>query len=390
MQFYVDHKGQTSGPFAAKEVLDRIKRGELTRDAELWLEGTPHTVSVDELLGQRDPAEADLRIFESSSFNPEPDTPPKSRRQIRNFDPIEVFTFGPLGCLSGLSGGGLVAFLCVGFYLWGTWDVNRRGAQQQQLEKIQARIVEYVDEHPELAAPSLDDLRQAGVINEDDLGLIETLNIEYHPISADSPSEAILFRRPMTSMERIYYKGEPADIIQWWQSPDGKLFLRSAPKSVAERSRIVVFKEVSTNRTLLEYETPAKSVHPVWRRDSQMLIVRETDFDGTERTSLLTISPPAVTALPEELNPQNLLEPDDRNRSLRWNATRVRGENWKNDTLIVESYGGATFLDIEDRPAGSVSVRYRFSLRIKEDGTPIILDRERVAYQKTDPPLANH
>ncbi|MBW3600646.1 MAG: hypothetical protein KY475_25710 [Planctomycetes bacterium] len=392
MQFYIDRDGDTDGPFSPEKILGVIRQSELAGDHLLWLEGTPMPISVADLLAGRDAASVDSRVFDK--LRPAPRRWTRDRR--RDEDIGELFEIIPCmlglvpgcGCvtaiLGSLSGGGLIAVLCVGLYLWGTIDVNRRGAQEQRLEALCGSIAAYADRHPEAGRLSLEQLRKAGVIADADLKLMEQLGVEFHPVAADSPSTALVFVRRTDSTERRYYKGEEANFVIWWPSPDKRFTLFSAPESPSSKSRVVTIRNEADGRTILRYETDAFMIYPKWSPDSRLVAVEET-FAGADRLRLLSVREGGVREipLPAEIAPESLLPLAGGKGEPKWCSNCVDAQRWLDSRrLEIESFGNVSFVGENKQPRGSVSARYCFVLGFEESRVTV-LDRERVSFYES-------
>jgi hypothetical protein len=391
MQFYIDRRGETAGPFRPDKIVLMIRHGELAGDHLVWLEGAPAPLTVEELLGAQNPAEADSRIFDKLK----PKTRPSRWSRDRSWDDVgEAFELLPwmlglvpgCGCvttiLGSLGGGGLIALLCVGLYVWGTLDVNRRGAQEQRLEQLRKSIALYVDQHPEAGKPNLEQLRQAGILEGADLDLLEKLDVEFHPVGSDSPKDALLFVRRTESMERRYYKGEATQLVIWWPSPDRQFTMVSAPRSPSSKARIVSIKNEPTGKTIAQYETEAFTVHPKWSPDSRAVAVEESFAGGAYRLRLLRLVGDGARELPlpAEIEPEVLLPLAGRQGTPRWCSNHVTAERWLgSDRLAVESFGNVSLVGEDRQVLGSISARHRFVLGLNEGGATI-LERERVSF----------
>lgn len=393
MRFYIARRGQSSGPFSPDEIVQRIQSRELTGADEIWLEGTPEAVTVSQLLRGRSHTEADLQIFSGLRGQAEPPSP-LPQRYTRTFTFLEILALFPGFRTAGTSvGGGLLALFCIGLYLWGTFQVNMQGERERKFDDLRRRVVQHVDSHPEAGDMSLDQLRQSAALTPDDLGLIKKIGAEYHAISADSPGEAPVFTRIGPNIERRYYKNGEEDFTIWWLSPDKQFKVVSAPQAIGSRSRAVRIVHLPTGRVLATYETNVFSLSAEWSPDSRVVAIDERCSGRPQRLALWHVTPQHARrlTLPAELDPRQLIRPEDQVRAVRWNTDQVRAEQWlAGGDLMVESCCGISFTSGPLHPDGSVYARRRFVLRIADDGTVSVVRAEELGYYKTEPQEIAH
>jgi hypothetical protein len=393
MRFFIASRGQASGPFTPDEIVQRIQSRELAGTDEVWLEGTPEAVTVSQLLRGRSHTDADLQLLDELRGKAQPSSP-LPRRYRRTVTPIQILAVLPSFGMAGTSmGGGLLALFCIGMYVWGTLEMNSQGRRERQFDDLRQKIVQHVNSQPEVGAMSLDQLQRSAVLTPDDLELIEKVGAEYHAIAADSPGEAPLFTRVGRNTERRYYKNGEEDFTIWWISPDEQFKVVSAPQTIASRSRALRIVHLPTGRVLAKYETDVHSLSAEWRPDSRAVAIDESCYGRPQRLALWQVTAQSARrlTLPAELNPRQLIRPEDQVRAVRWNTDQVRAEQWlAGGDLMVESCCGLSLSSNRFQPDGSVYARRRFVLRIEEDGTVSMVRAEELGYYKTEPQQPAH
>ena len=170
--------------------------------------------------------------------------------------------------------------------------------------------------------PATVQLEKAGVLNADDRGLLAALAVQFYPVGADSPKDALVFTRRTPQMEHRYYKGYPDDAVIWWNSPDNRFAVVNSPESPSSKARIVTVTERATDKVMLEYKTDAYNVFASWRQDSRLAAVEETRQGGKSEGAFLSITPKGVKriAFPVELAAHQLLTEEDRQQNLKLNS----------------------------------------------------------------------
>lgn len=371
--------------FSPEEFLSAVRAGRLSPDTEFWVEGTTIASTIAQALGGRRPEEADASFWTVRDTNP----PAREERAQRAF--LILATLGKLaallmGCLPAIGGSTLLALFIVGMLVYGKCDTERRGVQERSIKDLIKRIAAHVDRNPAEPVLKLADLKAAGVVTEEDVQLLDQMQAEFHPVSAASSGNDVIFECRTERMDRLYYKSGETDAIVRHTSPDGRFVIATRPAVAGRPERAIEFREAG-GRLVSEISSDALSAHPLWNSDGEYVAIQErARAQNFFRLWRVRAQGLVAIPLPEELTPDGLLDKDDLAIAGQWSQRFVQVEKWLGPRkLSVTSYAGRSFFDGEGRPDGFVQVRYGFELEIGDAGQVTVTNRQRQAFERKRP-----
>jgi hypothetical protein len=288
----------------------------------------------------------------------------------------------------------LFGLVLLGLYFWGTLAVNREGARAVEIDKLRARILAFVKQHQGPGPVFLQDLQQAGIVSDHDLEFLRKNDLSYHPISAQSPDNALYFVARRGHTESRYYKGGRMDYVATWPSPEQSYAVVSAPNPRDPSQRIVAVVEQATQRVLGTLETPATGVladEALWSPDQHYVAInvpvhkRGTAANFIECSCVFEVTPNGARTipLPDQLQPGALLDPADVARGVQWHDHWIRATSWRDgSTLLVESEGRGRIGNPAQRPAQSFNLSFRFEVRL-QDGAATIMKKTQKHFVKS-------
>jgi hypothetical protein len=276
------------------------------------------------------------------------------------------------------------ALVLLAVYLYGTDTAKRDGARARDSEQLRRRILDYVKQQPGPAPVTLQKLRKAGIVSDQDLEFLRQNNLSYHPISARSPSDALFFVARRGNTESRYYKGGRMDYVATWPSPDHFYAVVSAPNPRDHSQRMVSVVENATQRVLGTLETSAHAVlsqEAVWSPDQRYvainLPVRKKGMAANfiDCACVFEVLPNAARTIlvPPQLRPAALIDPADVARGVQWCDHWVKATGWQGaNTLRVESEGRGRIGNLAQRPMWSFHFLYCSQVRLHRGAATIL------------------
>ncbi len=279
------------------------------------------------------------------------------------------------------------ALLLIGVYFFATWSTHREQEHRKDIAALHRQIVAFVAQHPRANPFTLEALKDAGGINDDDVEFMRQNDITYQPVNAQSPGAALVLVEHAADVERYYYKDGTTDFAMKFRSPNGLFSLVNgpAPHGPATGRSLQVMEEAS-GKMLGNFAVDGSSITAQWSPNNSFVAVNRSLRGGLRRLTVLAVGPAGAKELklPDELAPERLLPKDDAAGGIHWYANQIYWQNWRSDReLIVENYGGATLGEPRARPPRTVNLRYRFVLRIDDQGNMHVVETTRTALNRT-------
>jgi hypothetical protein len=290
--------------------------------------------------------------------------------------------------------GVVIALFIVGLYFYGTIENTREGARAKRIEDLRRQIVTYANQHPEAGLLSLEQLKNGGALSGEDLDFIQERNIAYHPISAQSPDDALVFVVPRHETERHYYKGGRTAYITKWLSPDKAYAVINTPSAQSSSMRTVAVVEQASNRTLGLFDMEASPQRAFWNPRSRFVAINTAStkstptFSSLWRITLMEVSSSGVKTmvLPAGLEPASLLPAEEAKNGVRWNDDWVMALEWVGDQdLLVEAQGRGWLGGPNTGHAPTFNLIYRFVVRVNGDGAVSIVKKTQTHFVKSQP-----
>lgn len=290
--------------------------------------------------------------------------------------------------IRGTLGSFLFGVFIIGAYIYGTIEMNRSGARAAQFRELRGRVINYVDQQPADQLVTLAQLRQAQVLSEDDLALLEREKASYTPISSNSPGHAVVFTQRQRDAETRYTRDGGSQYLRRWHAPDGAYALTGKPTEGKPQERTLVL--LDRNEKLLasfDLQAAAES-HAHWSDDGRYVAVTTHLQAGTPLVHymdcglLLEIGPNGVRslALPAEVRPENLLPAQHGGKDITWWNQWVMAKGWRGHVLLIETHGQGRI----GQDPGSISFNliYRSEL-VVGDGQVTLGTQRRDHYVET-------
>jgi hypothetical protein len=276
-------------------------------------------------------------------------------------------------------------------FVYGTYWMNREGARARQSEELRTRILTYINQHPEAGEVSLDALRQADVLQDADVDFMQSNGSVYCPISARSPGDAVFFIVRRSTEETRYYKNGTMEYRRNWISPNQRYTLNAAPHPQVSTEKRVCLVEATTGRVLMTHDVEASAVQEAfWSADSRYVAVTLHRFRKGEAGHeidcglVLDLEGPGIRrlSLPEEVQPDCLLAPEDAARKVRWQDHWVMAKGWHGHELHLSTEGRGRF-DDPNHKGITVSLLYDFIVRMNEGGTSAVIRKTQRHYARS-------
>ena len=382
-RFHVRRGGQDLGEFTVEELAAAIEAGQFQPTDEMRAEGSDKWVPVSSALAKTVTKTIRAAELLNRWFAP---TPPLGSATAARFGCLGM---GFMGIAGLVSGGGLMALIIIVVFVWGTLDVNRSAAREQQVGALRDKIVTYVDAEPGFRATTPLEMEQCPALDDADRKLIRSLNLVLNPVDADSPPESIVILRPRPDGQHMYYKNGKSDFVIRWRAPaGGDVAVESSPLAPPAEGRIV--RVLRDGHAVAEYASDALVVTTVWRSDGRFVAVNERGRDRS-RVTVIAVAGDAARAIeaPDSIAPAALFESQDvgaGDLDVRWSSDEVSAQRWlSSGELEVESFGNISLIGADGTPARYVTVRQRFRLAVGEDGAMTVVGSDPPQFHRSVP-----
>jgi hypothetical protein len=384
-RFRVRRGDRDLGDFSLQELAAAMEAGQFLPTDELRAEGSDKWVPVSDAIQRSLTKTVRAAELLNRLFVPTP--------------PLGSATAARLGCLGSgflgvaglVSGGGLLAIIIVVAFVWGTLEVNRSAAQEQQVAALRDKIVRYVDAHPQFGATTPLEMEQCPGLDDADRKLVRSLKLQLSPVDASSPPESVVITRPRPDGQRMYYKNGNNDFVMRWRAPaGGDVAVESSPLRLPPPQQGRIVRVLRDGQAIAEYTSDALVITTIWRGDGRFVAINERGPDRTRVTVIAVGSDAAETnSAPDSIVPAALFEPQDVDGSgleVRWLSDEVTARRWVGSgELEVESFGSITVIGADGSPARYVTVRQRFRLAISEDAAMSVVGSDPPQFHRSVP-----
>ena len=245
----------------------------------------------------------------------------------------------------------LLAMFILGFYLFAHWQMMAEAKKLAELLTLQEKIIEGIDAPPKQPDGHFwGDLRQAGIVGDEDAAILKKHGYEYVPLGPDSPPDAVLFRQTRKDgYEKHVYANGRTGYEHRWTSPDGRLVLCDKRSAADGKHRFAQFLEQPQGREIGLFSIDGYERAVLWNATGELVAMNASLAERDDPFTLWHVAGQQVKPipLPAELDLESLLAREAQFTGVRFGMHHIEAKRWQSAReLFVFAQGAGTF----DRP----------------------------------------
>jgi hypothetical protein len=259
----------------------------------------------------------------------------------------------------------------LGVYVLGHWQMQLAMQRTADLLAIQKKVIDGIQEPPQQPAGHFwADLRQAGVVDDQDAATLRKYGYDYVPIGPDSPPDAVLFRQKQPDgHEKHVYADGTTGYEHTWPSPGGKHMLRDSRGPLGSKSRVVQFTRQPGDLAIGEFEIDGFQRRVLWSPGGQLVAMNASLTGRQDPFTLWHVGRDHVEpiALPPELTLDSLLSRETKFDDPNWGMHHIEAKRWLSpDELFVFAQGAGTFTDPVTKTKMGFNFIYHVVLEVQQ------------------------